>query len=226
MADMRNGGICFRDDTNLSSLDFSNYSPQFQYETNICELCGNDAHYETSIRVLLSKERILKLIQDWDEKQIKSWSFPELLLQLSNDSQIIDEMLKQCEEKCIEREQPAKLAVQKEQEEQAAQSFTPYWNFSMIENEEVLLAREKLMKAIQTFLQKFSRYHFGVMPKVLLIAWERFSEIKHAFTDKKYQLEEIQELMSKLLEDAQNINKELSDYTNSSSWNRPIFYDN
>nr|GEZ47666.1 hypothetical protein [Tanacetum cinerariifolium] len=77
-------------------------------------------------------------------------------------------MLKQREEKCIEREQPAKLAVQKEQEEQAAQSFTPYWNFSMIENEEVLLAREKLMKAIQTFLQKFSRYYFGVMPKGFL----------------------------------------------------------
>nr|GEW99954.1 hypothetical protein [Tanacetum cinerariifolium] len=90
---------------------------------------------------------------------------------------------------------------QKEQEEQAAQSFTPYWNSLMIDDEEVLLAREKLMKAIQTFLQKFSHYPFGVMPKVLLIAWERLSEIKHAFTDKQYQPEEIQELMSKLLED-------------------------
>nr|GEY55827.1 hypothetical protein [Tanacetum cinerariifolium] len=55
---------------------------------------------------------------------------------------------------------------------------------------------------------------------------ERLSEIKHAFTDKQYQLEEIQELMSKLLEDVQNINEELSDYTNYLSWNRPIFYDN
>nr|GEV76083.1 hypothetical protein [Tanacetum cinerariifolium] len=135
-------------------------------------------------------------------------------------------MLKQREEKCIEREQAAKSAVQKEHEEQAAQSFTPYWNFSMIDNEEVLLAREKLMKVIQTFLQKFSRYPFGVMPKVLLIAWERFSEIKHAFTDKQYQPEEIQESMSKLLEDVRNINEELSDYTNSLSWNHPIFYDN
>nr|GEU80305.1 hypothetical protein [Tanacetum cinerariifolium] len=115
---------------------------------------------------------------------------------------------------------------QKEQEEQTAQSFTPYWNSPMIDDEEVLLAREKLMEAIQTFLQKFSRYPFGAMPKVLLIAWERLSEIKHAFTDKQYQPEEIQELMSKLLEDVRNINEELSDYTNSSSWNRPIFYDN
>nr|GEU75099.1 hypothetical protein [Tanacetum cinerariifolium] len=96
----------------------------------------------------------------------------------------------------------------------------------MIDNKEVLLAREKLMKAMQTFLQKFSHYPFGVMPKVLLIAWERFYEIKHAFTDKEYQPEEIQELMSKLLEDVRNINKELSDYMNSLSWNCPIFYDN
>nr|GEW87214.1 hypothetical protein [Tanacetum cinerariifolium] len=160
-----------------------------------------------SMRVLLANERILKLIQDWDEKQIKSWSFSELLLQLSNESQIIDEMLKQREEKCIEREQAAKLTIQKEQEEQAAQSFTPYWNSPMIDNEEVLLAREKSMKVIQNFLQKFSRYPFGVMPKVLLIAWDRFSEIKHAFTDKKYQLEEIQELMSKLLEDVEYLEK-------------------
>nr|GEV65046.1 hypothetical protein [Tanacetum cinerariifolium] len=126
---------------------------------------------ETSMSVLLAKERILKLIQAWDKKQIKSWSLPELLLQLSNDSQTIDEMLKQ-------REQATNLSVQEKQEEQAAQT------------------------------------------------WERFSKIKHAFTDKQYQPEDIQELICKLLEDVRNINEELSDYTNSSSWNRPIFYDN
>nr|GEZ40209.1 hypothetical protein [Tanacetum cinerariifolium] len=86
------------------------------------------------MKVLFAKEIILKLIQDWDEKQIKSWSLPELLLQLSNDSKTIAEMLKQCEEKRIEREQAANLAVQKEQEEQAAQRFTLYWNFSMIDD--------------------------------------------------------------------------------------------
>ncbi|GJR15493.1 hypothetical protein Tco_0798145 [Tanacetum coccineum] len=67
-------------------------------------------HEEMSIRVLLAKERILKLIQAWDEKQIKPWSLPELLLQLSNDSRTIAEILKQREEKRIEREQAANLA--------------------------------------------------------------------------------------------------------------------
>ncbi|GJT22553.1 hypothetical protein Tco_0892490 [Tanacetum coccineum] len=92
-------------------------------------------------------------------------------------------------------------------------------------SEEVLQAREDLMKAIQTFLRKFSRISFGEIPKVLLVAWERFSEIKHAFTDKHYQQEDIQELMSKLLEDVRNINEELSEFINSPSWNRPTFYD-
>nr|GEZ45215.1 hypothetical protein [Tanacetum cinerariifolium] len=62
------------------------------------------------------------------------------------------------------------------------------------------------------------------MPKVLSIAWERFSKIEHAFTDNQYQPKDIQELMYKLLEDVRNINEELSDYTNSLSWNYPIFY--
>ncbi|GKE59357.1 hypothetical protein Tco_1498542 [Tanacetum coccineum] len=55
-----------------------------------------------------------------------------------------------------------------------SQSFTPYWNFSMIDDEE---ARENFMKDICTFLRKFSRIPFGVTPK------------------------DIQELMSKLLEE-------------------------
>nr|GEX08914.1 hypothetical protein [Tanacetum cinerariifolium] len=44
---MRYGGICFhfKYDTNSNSLKFSNYPLQSQYEMNIFELCGNDAHY-------------------------------------------------------------------------------------------------------------------------------------------------------------------------------------
>nr|GEX63802.1 hypothetical protein [Tanacetum cinerariifolium] len=63
------------------------------------------------------------------------------------------------------------------------------------------------------------------MPKVLLLAMERFSEIKHAFIDKQYQPDEIQELTCKLLEDVRNIHEELAEYINSLSWNHPTFYD-
>nr|GEX34064.1 hypothetical protein [Tanacetum cinerariifolium] len=62
------------------------------------------------MEVLLAKERILKLIQAWDDKQIESWSLPALLLQLLNDSRTIDEMLKK-------REQAVNMVVQQKQEE-------------------------------------------------------------------------------------------------------------
>nr|GFA48594.1 hypothetical protein [Tanacetum cinerariifolium] len=55
-------------------------------------------HEEVSMEVLLAKERILKLIQAWDEKKIESWSFLALLLQLLNDARTINEMLKQHEQ--------------------------------------------------------------------------------------------------------------------------------
>ncbi|GJR39741.1 hypothetical protein Tco_1215425 [Tanacetum coccineum] len=100
----------------------------------------------------------------------------ELLLKLMNDLQILK-------------------GIKPKQEEPAVQSFTPYENFSMIDD-------------------------------VLLIAWERFDEIKHAFTDEHYQQEDIQELISKLLERlCENINEELSEYINCPNWNRPTFYD-
>nr|GEU64525.1 hypothetical protein [Tanacetum cinerariifolium] len=87
-------------------------------------------------------------------------------------------------------------------------------------SEEILQAKENLMESIQTFLEKFNRYPFGVMPKVLSQAWEKFFEIQHA------QPEDTNELFQKLLEDLQIIREELSEYINSSSWNYPTFYDN
>ncbi|GJT67286.1 hypothetical protein Tco_1018766 [Tanacetum coccineum] len=75
----------------------------------------------------------------------------------------------------------------------------------MIDDEE---ARDNFLKDVCTFLRKFSRIPFGVTPKVILIAWESFGEIKDALMDKQYRQEDIQELMSKLLEDVRNISEE------------------
>ncbi|GKD58646.1 hypothetical protein Tco_1296155 [Tanacetum coccineum] len=91
----------------------------------------------------------------------------------------------------------------------------------MIDDEE---ARDNFLKDVCTFLRKFSRIHFGVTPKVILIAWESFGKIKDALTDKQYRQEDIQELMSKLLEDVRNISEEFSEYINCPSWNHPLFY--
>ncbi|GJY27646.1 hypothetical protein Tco_0403413 [Tanacetum coccineum] len=91
----------------------------------------------------------------------------------------------------------------------------------MIDNKE---ARDDFLKDVCTFLRKFSRISFGVTPKVILIAWERYGKIKDALIEKQYQQEDIQELMSKLLEDERNISEELSEYINCPSWNRRLFY--
>ncbi|GKD29792.1 hypothetical protein Tco_1240570 [Tanacetum coccineum] len=81
----------------------------------------------------------------------------------------------------------------------------------MINDEET---RDNFLKDVCTFLRKFSRIPFGITPKVILIAWESFGKIKDALMDKQYRQEDIQELMSKLLEDVQNISEEFLEYIN------------
>ncbi|GJR32458.1 hypothetical protein Tco_1108690 [Tanacetum coccineum] len=176
------------------------YHSQLQFETYLCELCGNNAHYgydcppqfplfpvnyppqETSREILPAQEDLMKAIQAF-LKDLKG--------------------------------------SQQEKKETAAQSLIPYWNSSMIDDEE---ARDNFLKDVCTFLRKFSHIPFGVTPKVILIAWESFGEIKDALMDKQYRQEDIQELMSKLLEDVRNISEEFSEYINCLSWNRPLFY--
>ncbi|GJW03982.1 putative reverse transcriptase domain-containing protein, partial [Tanacetum coccineum] len=153
---------------------------------------------EKCMALLLAEERFLKIKQEQNQPGVMQ----ELLLKLMDDLQILK-------------------GSQQEKEKPAAQSFTPYWDFSIIDDKE---ARDNFMKYICTFLRKFSRIPFGVTPKVILIAWERFGKIKDALTNKQYQLEDIQELMSKLLEDVRNISEEFSEYINCPSWNRPLFY--
>ncbi|GJS11280.1 hypothetical protein Tco_0368076 [Tanacetum coccineum] len=85
---------------------------------------------------------------------------------------------------------------------------------------EALQAREDLMKSIQNFLKKFNRISFRETPKVLIQAWDKFFEVKHA------QPEDVQELLNKLLQDLQSINEELADFINTPNWNRPAFCNN
>nr|GEV47536.1 hypothetical protein [Tanacetum cinerariifolium] len=85
-------------------------------------------------------------------------------------------------------------------------------------SEEILQASENLMQSIQTFLKKFNRISFNETPNVLSRAWDKFFAIQHA------QLEDIHELLRKLLEDLKIIREELAEYINSPSWNRLAFY--
>ncbi|GJW99732.1 putative ribonuclease H-like domain-containing protein [Tanacetum coccineum] len=157
---------------------------------------------EKCMALLLAEERFLKIKQNMEEEQDQPEVMQELLLKLINDLQILK-------------------GSQQEKKKPTAQSSIPYWNSSMIDDEE---ARDNFLKDVCTFLRKFSRIPFGVTPKVILIAWESFGEIKDALMDKQYRQEDIQELMSKLLEDVRNISEEFSEYINCPSWNRPLFY--
>ncbi|GJU86784.1 hypothetical protein Tco_1294330 [Tanacetum coccineum] len=66
--------------------------------------------------------------------------------------------------------------------------------------------KRALMNRLISFLKKFNRISFGKTPKVLLHAWDNFIEVKHA------QPEEVQELLSKLVQDVEIISDELSDF--------------
>ncbi|GJT57998.1 hypothetical protein Tco_0993052 [Tanacetum coccineum] len=157
---------------------------------------------EKCMALLLAEERFLKIKQVMKEEHNQPGVMQELILKLMDDLQILK-------------------GSQHEKKETAAQSLIPYWNFSMIDDEE---ARDNFLKDVCTFLRKFSRIPFGVTQKVILIAWESFGEIKDALMDKQYRQEDIQELMSKLLEDVRNISEDFLEYINCPSWNRPLFY--
>nr|GEV20447.1 hypothetical protein [Tanacetum cinerariifolium] len=85
--------------------------------------------------------------------------------------------------------------------------------------------QENVINSVQTFLKKFNRYSFFKTPMVLLLAWDRVSEIKDAFENKQNKPEDIQVLFRKLLDDLQNIHEELAEFINSPGWNRPAIYD-
>nr|GEV29124.1 hypothetical protein [Tanacetum cinerariifolium] len=72
------------------------------------------------------------------------------------------------------------------------------------------------MKSIQTSLEKINCIPFEEKPKILLQAWYTFFAIQHA------RPENSNELFQKLFEDL----KELAEYDNSPSRDRPIFNDN
>ncbi|GKD85408.1 hypothetical protein Tco_1356562 [Tanacetum coccineum] len=93
---------------------------------------------------------------------------------------------------------------------------------------EAFQAREELTKSIENFLKMFNRISFQKTPKVLMQAWDKFLEIKHA------QSEDVQELLNKLVDDVQNSEDECecdvpdcddSQTTNFLTFSNPLFYD-
>ncbi|GJV22443.1 hypothetical protein Tco_1371463 [Tanacetum coccineum] len=221
------------------SPNFSDYTPQPQYETYLCELCGNNSHYgyDCPPRFPLVYEQESCYNQNYNDNYY-SHNSPSFLCcdncggphetfrcqpmnqNFYTNSSGFDQIqppqyydMHQPPEESVKEfeEQPKTIVISALEGE-----FQPPQETSV----EILQAKEDLMKSIQTFLKKFNRISFGETPKILLLAWEKFSEIQHA------KPEDIQELLHQLLKDLQIISEELSEYINCPSWNRPTFYDN
>ncbi|GJV42670.1 hypothetical protein Tco_1421110 [Tanacetum coccineum] len=198
------------------SPNFSDYTPQPQYQTYYCELCGNNAHYgydcPPQSPFVYNQDPCFNQNFDNNFPQT-SPSLPQQYLCCENcggphesfQCQPMNQNFYNSNSSGFDQLQPPQYPV----------IHNPPQETSV----EILQAKEDLMKSIQTFLKKFNRISFRETPKVLLLAWEKFFEIQHA------KPEDIQELLHKLLKDLQIISEELSEFINCPSWNRPTFYD-
>ncbi|GJU75802.1 hypothetical protein Tco_1272872 [Tanacetum coccineum] len=87
------------------------------------------------------------------------------------------------------------------------------------------------MEAIQAFLKKYDQIPPKEKSMALLLAKERFLKIKQALEEEHNQLEDIQELLLKLINDLQILNgiqlkqEEQAAKVSSQYWKPPIFYD-
>ncbi|GJT89939.1 hypothetical protein Tco_1078784 [Tanacetum coccineum] len=199
-------GPCYNQDFGFNQPP--HYSPSQPQQYPCCEICGNDAHYgyDCPPQVPFVYDQVPCYIQDYDE-------FPQTLP--SFQQQIL------CCENCGGPHatfecQPMNqnfhdFGFDQFQPPQSPVIHQPPQEMSM----EALQAREDLMKSIENFLKKFNRISFQKTPKVLMQAWDKFLEIKHA------QSEDVQELLNKLVDDVRNVNEELAEYTNTPSWNLP-----
>ncbi|GKF09821.1 hypothetical protein Tco_0044045, partial [Tanacetum coccineum] len=74
-------------------------------------------------------------------------------------------------------------------------------------NTEILRAKENLMEAIQAFLKKYDHIPPREKSMDLLLAEERFLKVKQALEEGQNQSDNVQELLLKLLNDLQILNK-------------------
>nr|GEX02075.1 hypothetical protein [Tanacetum cinerariifolium] len=193
---------------NDTSSNF-NHLLQPQYNTYLCELCGNNSHYGYDCPPQFSfvYEQEPSYNQNYNDNYYPHDS-PSFL----------------CCDNCGGSHETFQCQPMNQNTDSSGFDLIQIPKYPVIHHssqemsEEVFQAKGNLMKSIQTFLEKFNRIPSGEMPNILLQAWEKFFAIQHT------QPEDSNELFQKLLEDLQIINKELAEYINSSSWDRPTFF--
>ncbi|GKE31947.1 hypothetical protein Tco_1451269 [Tanacetum coccineum] len=179
---------------------FSEYPPQPQYETNICELCGNDAHYDYDClpQVPFVYNQNSCFNQNFDN------NFP---LTSPNCSQ---QYL--CCENCEGPHatfqcQPMNQDFYKSNPSDFDQFQPPQYpvihHSPQETSTEILRAREDLMETIQAFLKEYDHIPPNEKCIALLLAEERFLKIKQTMEEEQNQHVVMQELLLKLMNDLQ-----------------------
>ncbi|GJS39886.1 hypothetical protein Tco_0564929 [Tanacetum coccineum] len=178
------------------SQNFSDYPPQPRYETNICELCGNDAHfgYDCSLQVSFDYNQNPCFDQNFDNNF--PLTSPQQYLYFENcggphatfQCQLMNQDFYNSNPSGFDQFQPPQFPV----------NYPPQET-----NKEILQAREDLMEAIQAFLKEYDHIPPNEKCMALLLAEERFLKIKQAVEKEQNQPEVMQELLLKLMDDLQ-----------------------
>ncbi|GJY66739.1 hypothetical protein Tco_0468977 [Tanacetum coccineum] len=169
------------------SPNFANHPPQPQYETNICELCGNDAHfgYDCSPQVPFIYNQDPCSNQNFDYFPQTSPSFPQQCLCYENCGG--PHATFQC--------QPMNQDFYNYNLSGFDQFQSPQYSviqFHQETSKEILQAREDLMKAIQAFLKEYDHIPHNEKCMALLLAEERFLKIKQTMKEEQNQHEVMQ----------------------------------
>ncbi|GJU71137.1 hypothetical protein Tco_1262542 [Tanacetum coccineum] len=208
---MRYGGICFhcKYDTNPNSLNFSDYPSQPQYETNICELCGNDAHfgYDCSPQVPFVYNQNPCFDQNFDNNfPLTSLNFSQQYLCCENCGGPHENF--QCQPLNQNFYEPSYCYNSNSSgfDQYQPPQFPVIHQPPQATDTEILQARENLMETIQAFLNEYDHIPPKDKCMALLLAEERFLKIKQAVEEEHNQPEVMQDLLLKLINDLQILN--------------------
>nr|GEX24611.1 hypothetical protein [Tanacetum cinerariifolium] len=211
---MLRGGFCFpcnlKAENSYNAYSFnnnSNYLPQPQYENYLCNLYGNNSHdgYDCKQQFPFVYEQEPSYNQNYNDNYYPYDlpSFP------CCDNCGGSHETFQC--------QPMDQNINFSGSDQIQTPQYPDVHLPSLEmNEEVFQAERELMKYIQTFLETFICIPFEEKPQILFQAWGKKFAIQYS------KPENPNELFQKLLGDL----KELAEYENSQSRDRPIFFNN
>ncbi|GJV15699.1 reverse transcriptase domain-containing protein [Tanacetum coccineum] len=161
------------------SQNFFDYPPQPRYETNFCELCGNDTHfgYDCPTQVPFNSNPDPCYNQNFDNNfPLTSPSFPQQYRCCENcggphaafQCQPMNQDFYNSNLSDFDQFQPSQFPV----------NYPPQET-----NKEILQAREDLMETIQAFLKENDHVPPNKKYMALLLAGERFLKIKQTMEE-------------------------------------------